>query len=151
MACNGYNSNRIRFQTASACNMPSESKTLSDFQVNKAKENRMNPDQQNSGNNPTQPDAPAMKPYTAVQYTPDGRVISAPVVTMGEWALTMLVLMIPLVNLIMMFYWAFSSRTNPSKSNYFKVQLIFAAIIIAVYVVLMVTVLANMDPAQLNP
>ena len=47
-------------------------------------------------------------------------------------------MMIPLVNLIMMFVWAFSSNTNPNKANYFKAALILFAIVMAIYLVLAV-------------
>jgi len=47
--------------------------------------------------------------------------------SVGEWMLTMLVMMIPCVNIIMMFVWAFGSG-NKSRSNYFKASLIWAAI-----------------------
>ena len=49
-------------------------------------------------------------------------------VTMGEWVVTMLIMMVPCVNIVMMFIWAFGSDTKKSKSNYFKVVLIFTAI-----------------------
>ena len=46
-------------------------------------------------------------------------------VTMGNWMLTTIVLAIPIVNLIMLFYWAFSSTTNPSKRTYCQAMLMF--------------------------
>lgn len=57
-------------------------------------------------------------------------------VTIGEWLVTMLIMMVPCVNIIMMFVWAFGSDTKKSKSNYFKVVLIFAAISLVLSIVL---------------
>lgn len=57
-------------------------------------------------------------------------------VTIGEWVITMLIMMVPCVNIIMMFVWAFGSGTKKSKSNYFKVVLIFAAISLVLSLVL---------------
>jgi ABC-type multidrug transport system permease subunit len=57
-------------------------------------------------------------------------------VSMGEWLITMLILMIPCVNLVMMFVWAFSSKEKKSKSNYFKASLIFAAVILVLYIII---------------
>lgn len=57
---------------------------------------------------------------------------------MVGWLVTSLIMMIPLVNLIMMFVWAFSSNTNPNKANYFKAALILFAIVMAIYLVLAV-------------
>ncbi|MCR5675303.1 MAG: zinc-ribbon domain-containing protein [Lachnospiraceae bacterium] len=46
----------------------------------------------------------------------------------GDWFLTILLLMIPIVNIIMLFIWAFSSETPTTKSNFAKAQLIWAGI-----------------------
>jgi len=56
--------------------------------------------------------------------------------TLGEWLVTLLILMIPCANIIMAFVWAFSSNVKKSKSNYFKAYLIFAAILLVVYIIL---------------
>lgn len=51
----------------------------------------------------------------------------APVMSVGEW-------MLPLVNIIMLFVWAFGGGTNPTKANYCKASLIWIAIVIVLYV-----------------
>ena len=53
----------------------------------------------------------------------------APVMSVGEWMLTLLILALPLVNIIMMFV-----CTNPTKANYCKASLIWIAIVIVLYV-----------------
>ena len=72
----------------------------------------------------------------------------APVVSISEWLVTSLIMMIPLVNLIMMFVWAFSSNTNPNKANYFKVALILFAIVMAIYLVLAVVIFGSIAANQ---
>ena len=72
----------------------------------------------------------------------------APVVSVKEWLLTNLIMMIPLVNLIMMLVWAFSSNTNPNKANYFKAALILFAIVMAIYLVLAVVFLGSIAANQ---
>ena len=57
-------------------------------------------------------------------------------------------MIIPLVNLIMMFVWAFSSNTNPNKANYFKAALILFAIVMAIYLVLAVVFLGSIATNQ---
>lgn len=57
-------------------------------------------------------------------------------VSLGDWMLSYLIMCIPCVGLIMMFVWAFSSKTKKSKSNFFKAMLIWSLIIIVIYVVL---------------
>lgn len=72
----------------------------------------------------------------------------APVVSVKEWLLTNLILMIPLVNIVMMLVWAFSSNTNPNKANYFKAALILFAIIMAIYLVLAVVIFDSIAANQ---
>ena len=72
----------------------------------------------------------------------------APVVSVKEWLLTNLIMMIPLVNLIMMLVWAFSSNTNPNKANYFKAALILFAIVMAIYLVLAVVIFGSIASNQ---
>lgn len=74
------------------------------------------------------------------QYPPQQ---TAPVVTFKEWMITTLILIIPIVNIVMMFVWAFSSSTNPSKANYFKAQLLFAAIFLVLYILVFVLFLGS--------
>ena len=72
----------------------------------------------------------------------------APIVSVKEWLITNLILMIPLVNLIMMLVWAFSSNTNPNKANYFKAALILFAIVMAIYLVLAVVIFGSIAANQ---
>ena len=72
----------------------------------------------------------------------------APVVSVKEWLLTNLILMIPLVNIVMMLVWAFSSNTNPNKANYFKAALILFAIVMAIYLVLAVVIFVSIAANQ---
>ena len=72
----------------------------------------------------------------------------APIVSVKEWLLTNLILMIPLVNIVMMLVWAFGSNTNPNKANYFKAALILFAIVMAIYLVLAVVFLGSIAANQ---
>ena len=55
-----------------------------------------------------------------------------------EWLIIDLLMMIPCVNLILVFVWAFSSSEKKSKSNFFKANLIFAGCILAFYLLLFI-------------
>ena len=72
----------------------------------------------------------------------------APIVSVKEWLITNLILMIPMVNLVMIFVWAFSSNTNPNKANYFKASLILFAIVMAIYLVLAVVFFGSVAANQ---
>lgn len=67
----------------------------------------------------------------APQYAPPAE---APV-SIGDWVLSFFVMCIPVVNIIMMFVWAFSSGTNKSKSNFFKAQLIIWLVITLISII----------------
>jgi hypothetical protein len=60
------------------------------------------------------------------QYAPQQQM--APVISFKEWMLTILLLAIPIVNIIMLFVWAFGGNANPSKANYAKASLIWVVI-----------------------
>lgn len=75
---------------------------------------------------------PQYQGYQPYQYNGD---MEEPM-SLKEWLITDLLLMIPCVNFILMFVWAFSSSEKKSKSNFFKAQLIFAGCILAFYIVL---------------
>ncbi|MGN6971462.1 hypothetical protein ACTHSM_05275 [Neisseria sp. P0009.S001] len=72
----------------------------------------------------------------------------APIVSVKEWLITNLILMIPLVNIVMMLVWAFSSNTNPNKANYFKAALILFAIVMVIYLVLAVVFFGSVAANQ---
>lgn len=68
-------------------------------------------------------------------------------VTMGEWLITILIMMVPCVNIVMMFVWAFGSGSKKSKSNYFRATLIFAAIYLVLVLIFgsaILNILSNM-------
>ncbi|WP_455029535.1 hypothetical protein [Neisseria sp.] len=72
----------------------------------------------------------------------------APIVSVKEWLITNLIMMIPLVNIVMMLVWAFGSNTNPNKANYFKAALILFAIVMVIYLVLAVVFLGSVAANQ---
>lgn len=57
-------------------------------------------------------------------------------VSMKEWLLAMLIQLVPIVNIVMVFVWAFSKSTKKSKSNFFKAQLVFALIMSAIAILI---------------
>ena len=61
-------------------------------------------------------------------------------VSVGEWIITMLIMIVHCVNIVMMFIWAFGSSSKKSKSNYFKAGLIITGIVLALYLILVIFV-----------
>ena len=57
-------------------------------------------------------------------YTPP---MAEPEMSVKDWLITFLILMIPCVGFVMVFVWAFSNE-NKTRSNYFKAYLIVVAI-----------------------
>jgi hypothetical protein len=54
--------------------------------------------------------------------------------SVGDWLITLIVAAIPLVGIIMLFIWSFSSSTPASKSNWAKATLILFAVMIFLYI-----------------
>ncbi|QKS46618.1 hypothetical protein HUB94_17620 [Paenibacillus cellulosilyticus] len=72
-------------------------------------------------------------------YQPQGPKV-AEVVSVKEWLVSSLIMLIPIVNIIMMFVWAFGGNANPNKANYFKAALLMALIVLVLYVVIIVVI-----------
>ena len=71
-------------------------------------------------------------------------------VSFGEWMISMLLKMIPCVNIVMMFVYAFGN-SEKSKSNFFKASLVWmlisivlSVIIIAVFGASMIAMMSSM-------
>ncbi len=81
-------------------------------------------------------------PDQSYQVTQDMRQPNPPPVTFGEWMLTMLLMCIPVVNVVLLFVWAFSSAANPNKANWAKASLAWFAIFLVVYILFFVIILS---------
>ena len=71
------------------------------------------------------------QPYQQMNPYNDSQLELEEPVKVGEWVLALVLMMIPCVNIIMMFVFAFSKTEKKSKSNFFKAYLIFYAIMLA--------------------
>ena len=60
--------------------------------------------------------------------------------SVGDWFITILITAIPLVGIIMLFIWAFSTDANINKANWAKATLIWYAIGIVMAVVILASV-----------
>lgn len=65
-------------------------------------------------------------------------------VSLGQWMVTILLVAIPIVNIVMLFIWGFSSDTQPSKANWAKASLIWLGIFVVFYILLFLTILGGM-------
>lgn len=63
--------------------------------------------------------------------------------SVGDWLIILLIMMIPCVNIVMVFVWAFSNSEKKSKSNYFKAILIWSLIWIVLSIVLSIVIGAS--------
>lgn len=59
-------------------------------------------------------------------------------VSLGDWILTLIVLAIPIVGIVMVFVWGFSSGTHPSKQNYCRAMLILWLIVFVIFILFLV-------------
>ena len=63
------------------------------------------------------------------------------VVTTGNWIITYLIMCIPLINIIMLFVWAFGGGAQASKANWAKASLIWIVISIILAILFIAAVL----------
>lgn len=56
--------------------------------------------------------------------------------SVGQWMLTLFLTFIPIVNIIMLLVWAFSSNTHPDKANWARALLIWFAIFIGLSILM---------------
>lgn len=56
--------------------------------------------------------------------------------TMGDWVLTLLALMIPCAGIVLYFVWAFGSRGNINRRNFCRAQLAILGVVVVLYLVL---------------
>lgn len=58
------------------------------------------------------------------------------VMSVKEWIISLVLMIIPFVNIVMLFIWAFGSSTNKNKSNWAKASLILMAIGLVLYIII---------------
>ncbi len=68
-------------------------------------------------------------------------------ISVGQWIVTLIISMIPLVNIVMMFVWALGTDTHPSKANWAKAYLIFIASFVVLYALLFFAIGMNQTSA----
>lgn len=110
------------------------------YQQNPYQQNtyQQNPYQQSTyGQNPYIQNGYQQSPYQNYQMNQYGGEWEEPM-SVKEWLIVDLLMLIPCVNLILVFVWAFSSGEKKSKSNFFKANLIFAGCFLAFYVLLII-------------
>ena len=98
------------------------------------------PYQQNDFNSSpygSQPEPFAQQP----SFTPPQHGYSAPPMepemSVKDWVITFLIMMVPCVNIVMIFVWAFSN-TNKTRANFFKAYLIIMAVVLVLSMILSV-------------
>lgn len=110
--------------------------------------NSGNQEPNTQGSGQYQQSQPSIQSQLQYQYQPAQDNLEEPM-SMGEWMISLLVMMIPCVSIVMMFVWAFSRTEKKSKSNYFKAYLIFFAIRL-VFALVMVAIFSTAFIAALD-
>ena len=111
--------------------------------------NSGNQEQNTYGGSQYQQTQPSIQSQLQYQYQPAQDNLEEPM-SMGEWMISLLVMMIPCVNIVMMFVWAFSSTEKKSKSNYFKASLIFTGIMMVFMFIMTIKMGAAIEAAIEN-
>ena len=64
---------------------------------------------------------------------------TAPVMTVTDWIIVMLLMCVPILNIILIVIWALDSNTNPSKRNWAKAYLIVIAVMFVVAIAVIIS------------
>ncbi|QDW75592.1 hypothetical protein FND36_08770 [Lachnospiraceae bacterium KGMB03038] len=70
-------------------------------------------------------------------YTQQPQMDTSPM-TMGEWLLTILALLIPCAGIIIYFVWAFGKKGNINRRNYCRAMLIIYGVLLVIYIIFFV-------------
>jgi hypothetical protein len=65
--------------------------------------------------------------------------ISQPM-SVSDWLITYLIMIVPIVNIVMLLIWGFGSNTNLSKASWAKATLLWFCIITVIYVLFLIIV-----------
>ena len=68
--------------------------------------------------------------------------ISQPM-SVSDWLITYLIMIVPIVNIVMLFVWGFGSNTNLSKASWAKATLLWFCIITVIYVLFLIIVFSG--------
>ena len=69
---------------------------------------------------------------------------TAPVLSLKDWVITLLITFIPMVGFIMLFVWGFSDSANPNKRNFARAALIMVAVSTVLYFILFGLIFGSM-------
>lgn len=58
----------------------------------------------------------------------EGGYEMAPVMSVKDWLVVSLVMLVPIINLVMLFVWGFGDTSNPNKANWAKASLVMMVI-----------------------
>ena len=64
------------------------------------------------------------------------------VLSIGEWLITKFLILIPIVNIILLFIWSFSKKENINKSNWAKATLIIYSLRLCFYLIILFILLS---------
>ena len=71
-------------------------------------------------------------------------------VSIGQWMITLLLMVIPIVNIVMLFVWAFGGSAPLSKANWAKAMLIYMLIGVVLSIMLWSAIVAFFAGALLT-
>lgn len=105
-------------------------------------DNQMNTEGQYTQNNmnPVQPNVQDNYQYNVGggQNFQQNQGMSTTPLTVGEWLITLLLLLVPCVGIIMYFVWAFGKTGNLNRRNFCRAGLILYAVCLVLYILIIV-------------
>jgi hypothetical protein len=70
---------------------------------------------------------------------------SAPIMSVGQWIVTMILMVIPIVNIVLLIVWGFGNGDNPNRKNWAIAQLIVMAVGVVIWILMFSTIVGMMS------
>ncbi len=75
---------------------------------------------------------------------------TAPVMRFSDWIVTLLIMMVPVLNAIMLIIWSTDRFTNPNKANWAKATLVLIAIQVVLMMFFIGTIIGSLSHLMSN-
>jgi hypothetical protein len=84
------------------------------------------------------------------QNQPHQQFENAPTLSFGEWLVTLLIMIVPILNFVMLIVWAADSNTNPNKANWAKASLVIIGIQLVLAMFFIGTIIGSLSTLMNN-
>jgi hypothetical protein len=90
------------------------------------------------------------EPQNQYQSQPHTQNETAPSLSFGEWLVTLLIMIVPVLNFVMLIVWASDRNTNPNKANWARASLVIIGIQLVIAMFFIGTIIGSLSTLMNN-